>query len=422
MADEREITFAGIKKGCAILKNMVRKILKSIFIFVCMLSMMVMVMPESVMPVQAATKKVKKFYYENESCLNSIKLKWKKQSGVSYYAIYRVDATKYVLKESNPKKSKYKKIDTVTSNANKYTDNSVKKGRYYSYIIQGYAKKAGKDKLICSTFEEYYLNYNMAGLTTPEIQNAGYGEGYHNSAKKLYLYAREDCGMEPTGYVFYRKEVGGKSYKKIGTKNGEKDVFVDNSVKGGKTYRYKVKSYLKIGEKTYYSKKSKYIQMSAVNFTCSYKVKALSNPSGNSNTISWKLKSNKKYNGDTVIKPGDGSYQYRKNKNSDILIYDCAMKKYSLDNKTWIDIPKKGIILKAKQTIYLQCELSENDELSNGEKASDINFVSDTLCESQIEFMTGGIEYKGSYFCATDYTEATLNFVTGHGSAYLEWD
>ena len=78
-------------------------------------------------------------------------------------------------------------------------------------------------------------------------------------------------GMKPDGYQILRKTKKAKKYQKIKTikaknlKTGEPVHFTDKKVSPLATYVYKVRSYKKIGKKTYYSPYSKGLTKRAVN-------------------------------------------------------------------------------------------------------------------------------------------------------------
>ena len=91
-------------------------------------------------------------------------------------------------------------------------------------------------------------------VQAPEYLSVGVAR---NEAKKLYLrwslpWNYDDGTREPGGYEIYRS-TSGKSgtYQKIGTTR--KLVYTDTGLKNGTVYYYRVRGYLKLGEKTYYS-------------------------------------------------------------------------------------------------------------------------------------------------------------------------
>jgi hypothetical protein len=388
-----------------------RKFLQKTMILGCVAALAISVISLNPISVSAATKNVTRFNYSTKSDINKITLKWKKQKGVSYYKVYRAKSGKDVYKE--PKKSAYKKIAKIKTT--KIIDKKVKKDVIYSYKIKGYKKQKGKDKLICSSYYDGVYSTGATGLVKPEIFNGGYGENYSNSPKELHIYAYAYTGIEPEGYILYRKAVGEKKYKKVTKVKGNE--MTDDTVKAGETYYYKVKSYSKKGGKTYYSKKSKSIKISAVNLTAKCKVEALSQASVNKNTVSFMLESNDKYNGDMVIKTGNATYIYQDKKGSDEIEYTFTLTKYSLDNKVWYDIPKKGIVLKANQKIYLEGTLSNGEIIRGDKKVSDIFFGGTTSYESELHFeSTRVIEYKGSGIAG----EIIFDFITGDVRTFFD--
>lgn len=392
-----------------------KKVLKKVILFMCLVSM---ILPSTFRPTQVHASNVRVFDYEAQQHISDLTLSWKAQKGISYYRIYRVKTTKYYASGKIPKQKEYKRIAKVSKGKTEYVDKKVKRGEMYSYIIKGYKKTKGRDKLVCTTFKKGVMPFSAAGVVTPNVENLGYGEEYDNTINKLYIYINYDCGMQPTGYIVYRKKEGEKSYKKIKLKKLNGNEFVDETVEPGNVYRYKAKSYIKVGDKKYYSKKSSALTLSATNSSGGYQVKLLNNETDIS-TMTFRVTS-KEYNADLIIKSGSAMYTYQESKESEKIECYIRVKKYSFDNKNWIEIPKKGITLKAKDTIYLQGDLYkgkyESDEpitINYDISSPYISYV--ILGDSESSIVT----YKGS---RSGYTEAEFDFVKGSGYAYQEWD
>ena len=205
--------------------------------------------------------------YSATSNINSLKIQWKKRANVKKWVIYRADITDIVQSDfsKDADLSRYKKIKKLSGKTTSFVDKKVKRHHYYEYLIEGYKKSNGKYKLAYSTYlgevPGEILSFDCPGLSRPDLLNGGTGEDYSNSSKKIYLYVEPRTGMDPRGVVVYRKDKNETKYKKIKVKKVEKGkfspVYLDTNVKSGMEYRYKVKTYRKVGKKKYYSKASK---------------------------------------------------------------------------------------------------------------------------------------------------------------------
>lgn len=153
----------------------------------------------------------------------TVQLSWKKKS-VTGYRIYRkTDSGKYVsikmLKGSN-----------ILS----YTDTTVEPGHTYSYKIRSYKTVNGKN---------YYSKYTSVKkaeikMKVPTISNAAASKG------QVVLEWKRD--NKATGYYLYRSETQKGGYKRVKTITGNKTLnWTDSSVSSGKTYYYKMRSYVK---------------------------------------------------------------------------------------------------------------------------------------------------------------------------------
>ncbi|WP_143010278.1 hypothetical protein [Eubacterium oxidoreducens] len=192
-----------------------------------------------------------------------VKVKWNKSSKAKLYRIYRSKALK---KEPDSgltnKQLKYKKIKTTGSGTTKYTDNNVKYGRWYVYKVVALKKKGSSYKKV----EESELSV-YTGPDTMMWDDYLYADGYVSSSRiDLWIYYG-DQGMKAQGFQIYRKEVGGK-YKKIKTikrkKNKSYVTYKDKTVTTGTTYKYKIRSYRKVGTKKKYGPWSEVMTKRAV--------------------------------------------------------------------------------------------------------------------------------------------------------------
>ena len=358
--------------------------------------------------------------------LNSIKIKWNKKKGATKYAIYRYKTNKPDSFDSDnpPKPNKYKKIKTVKKKS--FVDKKIKLKKYYSYYVV--ALKKGKK--IASTYDTDYLCLCCKGLEQPVLRNGGRGDDEYNSTTKLYMYGTVDgLGYCPskTKLIIYRKVEGEKKYKKIIPKTNLQKTVLDKKVKPGKTHYYKAKLFLKKGKKKYYSQYSDVLEMPAVNRKAKYRIETLTKSGiypGKSMTAIFKLSNAIKYNGVTDL---GNRARYRVTGKEGEFKYDMFLKKYSYDNKKWMNIPSHMLTIPATGAIYLQFELKTMNDKENriifGGDDKDNYFESDIQViqiddengESWYDFITYHSSIGGDTFGA-------LDLLTKSGYAYEDWD
>ena len=378
---------------------------------------MVMVIPAADVSAASAPK-VKTLKYKIKPSMKSLKVSWKKQKKVSYYLIYR---TEYKVKsyydiEPVPM-SKFKKVKKVSGKKTSWTDKKVKKGIYYNYVIKGYKKSKGKTKLVCNSFKPTATYYDSPGLARPELFDGGNGENYSNSKDKLYLYVQRDKGVSPDGVEIWRKAAGASKYKKIKAKKMDKGRFKDgasfrdSSVKPGRTYYYKVRTWAKKNGKKKYSPYSNVFCMQAVNNTGKYTARAMT-AVGMVKEFSVRLTSDK-YNGNLILKGGAGE---------DGPVYEAANGKYtygekklslvswSRDNKTWYGIPSTGLNVKAGQTVYLKFRFVSGSSW----------FLAGAGETSFIDFCCCNVSYIGTN--SFGWSSITIDLSDGTASAYPNAD
>ncbi len=384
---------------------------------------MVLAMALTVITFTPNAVQAKRFNQHLTANLKSITVKWSNVKGANKYIVYRAKVKRY---EDTPKKSKFKKIKTVYKK--KYTDRKVKKNKYYAY----YVKAVKNGKVIKTTFNKDYMDYKCKGFERAQLLNAGYGENYTNSCKKLYLYT--DVGYngyspKKIKYVFYRKVKGTKGkFKKMYLKKTKDGVYYDNTVKAGKTYQYKCKAYIKKGKKKYYSKMSKMVEIPAVNFHATYKIESLTK-SGiydkKELEAIFKITKGDKYDGTTVFLNkvsddiDDGYYCYEKKDapETDQHRYSFQLTQYSTDGNTWSNIPNKGVELSSTKPLYLKAKIA----ITKDSKETSITFAgSDTKYYCSIIKSYG---YLLKYY-GPGIGEGFANFdlIKGTGSSYQEWD
>ena len=159
------------------------------------------------------------------------KLKWKKQSGVTGYQVYRATS----------ENGKYKKVKTIKG-ASKVTvtlpANTGSKAYYYK--VRAYKTISGKN-----VYGEYSSVKSCAPKKTSKITaKALKGKKAKVTWKKV---------SSANGYQVYRSTKKKGSYKLVKTITNKKTVsFTDKSLKKGKKYYYKVRAYRLIkGKKVY---------------------------------------------------------------------------------------------------------------------------------------------------------------------------
>ncbi len=154
----------------------------------------------------------------------TVQLSWQK-ADVAGYKIYR-------KKDSG----KYTCIKTIKNNTTlSYKDQTAVPGHSYTYRIRGYQTVNGQ------TYYSDYTSVKKADIkmSVPRIKKAAV-----TSKKKVKLTWNRDS--KATGYYIYRSNKKKGGYKKVKTITKNKSVtWTDSGVKKGKTYYYKIRSYVK---------------------------------------------------------------------------------------------------------------------------------------------------------------------------------
>ena len=396
--------------------QMTKKLMVLILAVVTAVSMVLVIPAESVSA--AGSPKVKVLKYKITPSMNSLKVSWKKQKNVSYYLIYKTEYNvKDIYKIEPVPMSKFKKVKKVSGKKTSWTDKKVKKGRYYNYVIRGYKKSKGKTRMVCNSFKPTATYYNCPGLQRPDIFDGGDGENYSNTRNKLYLYVQRTDGVRPDGVTIYRKAAGASKYKKIKAKKMEKGRFNigsfyrDSSVKPGKTYSYKARTWVKKNGKKKYSPYSNVVTIPAVNHTGTYTVKAMT-AAGTVKEFSVRMTSDK-YNGILYLKGGAGTDGPLYEASAAGKLYDnqkVALVSWSKDNKTWLGIPSAGLQVKAGQTVYLKFRF-----VSGSAK-----FLAGSGDFSDIDFMCENVAYM--YNTLFGYSSIVIRLKEGKAYAYPNAD
>lgn len=164
------------------------------------------------------------------SAYNAIKLTWKQ---IPY-------ADGYEIERSSKSGSGYQKIADVSGSKTSYNDTKRTTGQKYYYRIRAYYNDNGKK----------YCGYSSkisskAVLTAPSVKTTA-------GKKKITVSWKKIQGAD--GYEVYRSEKKLSGYKKIGTvKSGSTVKYVNQGLRSGKKYYYKVRAYRKLasGKKVY---------------------------------------------------------------------------------------------------------------------------------------------------------------------------
>lgn len=164
---------------------------------------------------------------------NSIELSWKKVSGASGYAVYRMDYTT---------NSKYKKLTDIPSTSTGLRNTGLETGRPYYYKIVAYKdvyglKFEGESAIIkTATLPATVTNLRVKSQSTGNIN------------------IQWDRVPRATGYVIYRMDssTNGK-YKLYKVVKGNNSIsFNDTGLKAGRCYYYRVRAYRALLDKNFY--------------------------------------------------------------------------------------------------------------------------------------------------------------------------
>ena len=160
---------------------------------------------------------------------SSLKLSWKKASGVSSYELYRY----------NSSKKKYDKIKTLSSSASSYTDKKLKSGTAYTYQIRVKKIDGGIS---------YYGAYTKLKTATAPGKVSGL-KAKKASKTKIKLSWKKVKGA--SGYAVYMKTGKGK-YKRVKTiTKGSTVKYTKMKLKKGKKYTFRIRAYKKADKNIY---------------------------------------------------------------------------------------------------------------------------------------------------------------------------
>mgnify|MGYP001059201099 CR=1 FL=1 len=156
-----------------------------------------------------------------------IRLSWNKVAEATQYRIYRFN--------SNTRQYEY----IGASKGTAYTDSTAKINKKYYYKVS-----AVSGHILTETELSEKVDMTIPGTVKIKV----------TATSKKYVKITWKKNSKANGYTVYRASSKGGKYKKIATIGTNKRVYYyDRSVKKGKTYYYRVKTYRKEAKKVYYS-------------------------------------------------------------------------------------------------------------------------------------------------------------------------
>ena len=159
---------------------------------------------------------------------NTVKLSWKKQSGVTGYQIFQYNA----------KTKKWSKVKTVSSKYDYAYIKSLKSGTTYKFRIRAYLK-SGK------TY--YYSAYSSTASVKAGVPATTVKTTTSYNAVKLSWSKVKDAN----GYRIYRYDSASKKWV-IAVKSTTKTAYTFKDLKTGTSYSFRVVPYQKVSKKVYW--------------------------------------------------------------------------------------------------------------------------------------------------------------------------
>lgn len=169
---------------------------------------------------------------------SSIELTWKDTGATGYY-VYR----------STSKSGTYKKIDTVLGTS--YTDKGLTKGKTYYYKIAAYVTSDGKK--ITSGYSEV----KSANVTSPTPTSVTATKAKKGVANIKWAKSNGAAGYE----VYMATSKNGKYSLSSTINSGSTLTYKKSGLTGGKTYYFKVRSYIVVSGKKVYSPYSSVVKV-----------------------------------------------------------------------------------------------------------------------------------------------------------------
>lgn len=160
-----------------------------------------------------------------------VTLSWNKVTGADGYVIYRATS----------KNGTYNKVTSVKSSTTKYTNTGLTAGKMYYYKVRAYVKT--DNGYVYGAYSS--VKSARPTLATPTLKlTAG--------TKKVTLSWDKVTGA--SGYVIYRSTSKNGTYSKVATiKSGSTTQYTNKNLTAKKTYYYKMRAYVKVGDTYYYS-------------------------------------------------------------------------------------------------------------------------------------------------------------------------
>lgn len=158
---------------------------------------------------------------------NTVKLSWKKISGVSGYIVYKY----------NTKTKKWDKVKTVSSKYNYAYIKSLKNGTTYKFRVKAYYK--GSKTLYGAISSTVSVKAAVPAATVKTSVT-------YNSVKLSWNKVND-----ATGYRIYKYDSAKKKWV-TAVKSTTKTSYTFKDLKTGTTYSYRVKAYQKVGKNTYW--------------------------------------------------------------------------------------------------------------------------------------------------------------------------
>lgn len=289
--------------------------------------------------------------------MTEIQLSWRTKK-VTKYKIYRA------IEKADGNIGTYHLVATLDGKTTKFLDRGLKKKQLYWYQIKGYKKSqlkyygdATKYTGLWCQFDEYQV---------PDM---------YRSTDKIKLGIYSDYGVCPDGYKIYRREEGTKKFQLIKTlkKKTKGIVYYDKAVTAGKIYYYKVKVYRRFGKKTYYSKCTDVVEMSATNQTGKFKLQFAEGQSGAEDETVIQIIS-ADGNGEIVLSDHAGLALCRK-EDAESHDFDHAVQitAYSTDGKNWKACDKeKGDIpvIRENESVWIRIKSTQQEKIDTLENLS----------------------------------------------------
>ena len=179
------------------------------------------------------------FYFHSYPDYTWIDLTWGSVSFADGYRVYMYDEAA----------KKYNKIATLKDAQTEYRVKGLKNGKKYKFKVRAYIIDNGKTYWGKSSCVETVSTIPYV----PEKIKDVYARPASTTAGVL-TWAKVE---KAKGYRIYIYDSKTKKYKKLKTVTGENNKTYElKGLKAGKTYKYKVRAYRKIGKKTYWGKPS----------------------------------------------------------------------------------------------------------------------------------------------------------------------